>query len=71
MLISGLVFNIAGFTVYYRLRTGRCLRYRGLILISLVGVATALGFVPGGLDVPGVLLRVVPWAAIVALLASS
>ncbi len=66
VLISGVVLNTGALTLYYHLNSGN--NYRDLLLIIGVGAAAMLGYFAGGLDEVGVLLRVVPWAAILAML---
>lgn len=68
VLLLGILTNFAALTLYYHLHRGE--KYQDVFLIAVVGSSVALGLLLG-LDASAVLLRVMPWAGILALLTST
>ncbi|KAK1762904.1 hypothetical protein QBC33DRAFT_563316 [Phialemonium atrogriseum] len=68
VLLLGILTNFAALTLYYYLHRGE--KYQDVLLIAVVGSSAGLGLLLG-LDASAVLLRVTPWAGILALLTST
>ncbi|KAK1753653.1 hypothetical protein QBC47DRAFT_386868 [Echria macrotheca] len=69
LLIFGVFGNVTALTAYYHLHRGS--KYRDLILVAVFIATMSFGYFLGGLDVPGVLLQLMPWSMMVGLVLCS